>query len=161
MLELVTKSSFALLMIMRQQIIFGGGGLNAMELDGCFDHFIQLTTKIAHDDESLKVAVQHARALAGHFQNSNQATELLLKAQKSINSEVEPLRVIQDDITRWGSTYYKVDRILVLKIPIQTLTLQEKIPEYLTADDWERIAYVAKLLPPFKKLSDFLRVKSI
>ena len=114
-----------------------------------------MTTKIANDDESVKVAMQHARALAGHFQNSNQATELLLKAQISINSEVELLRVIQDDITRWGSTYYMEDCILVLKIPIQTLTLQEKIPEYLTADDWEQIAYVAKLLLPFKKLSEF------
>ena len=57
-----------------------------------------------------------ARKLVGHYKHSNVALQSLLKIQEQLG--LSPKRLIQDEPTRWNTTFYMLQRLLDLKVAV-------------------------------------------
>ena len=57
-----------------------------------------------------------ARKLVGHYKHSNIALQSLLKIQEQLG--LSPKRLIQDEPTRWNTTFYMLQRLLDLKVAV-------------------------------------------
>ena len=85
----------------------------------CVDHVLHLNAKHAYNDANLPDsgnAIKAAHSLVEYFTKSNQEHAKLLHQQRvSPNYQEErPLKMLQDDITRWWSTYRMVARLSYL-----------------------------------------------
>ena len=100
----------------------------------CTDHILQLTAVIAFSGD---VAVENfaedtsvgclkkARDLVSHTNSSTAANEKLWKAQRMINPTGFVYKLLQDVVTRWGSTFKLVERVVKLEESIKEMFLQE------------------------------------
>ncbi|KAL3856957.1 hypothetical protein ACJMK2_011663 [Sinanodonta woodiana] len=79
--------------------------LSGLDHLGCFTHTIQ----------SVMDAIVTARAIVGHFRHSTQATQQLLRIQKSLTCKdgtpYPTHRLIQDVTTCWNYTFYMPERL--------------------------------------------------
>ena len=82
------------------------GDIMEWEWIGCIDHLINLITKIAFDDESIRSTMLKARQMVTFFSHSSQANEQLDRMQHTLDPRCVPLKVINDVSTRWWSTYF-------------------------------------------------------
>ena len=65
--------------------------------------------------------------LVGHFKHSALATDKLMRKQKGLGFK-KMLHVIQETPTRWNSTFYMLQRLVLLKQPIR-LYLEDTMDE--------------------------------
>ena len=75
----------------------------------CVDHILELTTKLLSNHPSTKSFLDKIRSIVTYFKQSNAAMDKLLNEQEDVNV-AEPLRLLQDIITHWWSTYTMCDR---------------------------------------------------
>jgi len=100
----------------------------------CTDHILQLTAVKAFsgdvavanyaEDTSLG-CLKKARDLVSHINSSTAANEKLAKAQRMINPTGYVYKLLQDDITRWFSTFTLVQRVVKLEESIKEMFRQE------------------------------------
>ena len=128
----------------------------------CLAHVLELTTKLAFEDENIPGtdgAMKAARHVVGHFKSSSQATQKLLDAQAPQATVARPaLNVIQDVCTRWWSTYQMCARLLRLRFYIMELHESKVIPAHamLTDEQWKVVKSVSDLLKPFMEMQKVL-----
>ena len=100
----------------------------------CFSHTLQLAVHVA-----MKLpAVSRAIACCNHFHHSVQSTQILRSKQKSFNHPQHSL--IQEVSTRWNSSYYMMERI-VLQQQLICAALLEIKRGYLLPDKWSEICF--------------------
>ena len=104
---------------------------------------------------SVGQVIVHARKLVAFF-NKLTAGMLALKAhQKKINPDAKPLHFISDVETRWNSTYYMFERLLLLRaafcavVHMQPSLNKGLLSLELKDSDW---TVIELLLPVFKPL---------
>lgn len=90
----------------------------------CFNHTLQLAIKHCYFDVDFVDLLKKCRKIIGYFNRSNLGHEALVKAQKQLNPDGEPVDVVRDVDSRWNSTYDSMERLLRLKKPM-TLALME------------------------------------
>ena len=148
----------------------------------CTDHVLQLTAKQAFDDQSYKKVFQTVPVYPSHdvsdnydddfflmkkcrsvvevFTTSTQKMEKLLNVQRTMNiyNGKVPVKVIQDVVTRWWSTYTMLDRLVYLKPALTALVADNVIPQedILTPDEWHTITKIIDILKPFKTAQKYL-----
>lgn len=64
-----------------------------------------------------------------------------------------PLRVIQDVVTRWNSTYEMFERVLYLKDPLLSALVDSNYDVYLSISDWQMISDICDILKRFKEIT--------
>jgi hypothetical protein len=116
------------------------------------------------DDVDTSISsVKKARDLVSFVHSSCIATDKLSCAQRTLNSIVVPLKLLQDVKTRWWSTYTMIQRILDLREALElvfqeefryresqnTPTQLEKLK--LTDSDFESLHNVAYVLRPLQQ----------
>ena len=151
----------------------------------CTDHVLQLTAKQAFNDDSYQnlfqnipvytnistsrisnnnqdkfVLMKKCRSLVEVFTTSTQKMDKLLNIQSSMNvyNGKVPVKVIQDVVTRWWSTYTMLDRLVYLKQAITALIADNIISgeNILSSSEWHTIVKIIDILKPFKSAQKYL-----
>ncbi|XP_068130731.1 E3 SUMO-protein ligase ZBED1-like isoform X2 [Hyperolius riggenbachi] len=116
----------------------------------CFAHALNLIVR-----ESLKPiqeTVAKVKNVVENVHGSTIATEVLNAIQKQMG--LEELRLKQDVVTRWNSTYYMLRRFYEQKEAIiSTLTLVNPSLPTLTLDEWDIIKDACEILKPFEEVT--------
>ena len=142
----------------------------------CTDHTLQCTAKLAFEDVRYNPAVgdvsiengnvekfklmRKCRALIELFNSSCQKEELLLKQQSIMGHyrNKQPLKAIQDVVTRWWSTYSALTRLVYLKPAINSLLADKELKneQCLSDTEWKVVETVIDILKPFKSAQKHL-----
>lgn len=70
---------------------------------------------------------------------------------------VEILKVKQDVPTRWNSTFFMIQRLLRIKVPLSAaLALLDNPPPGLNSDEWFVLEDCVSVLEPIEKISTTL-----
>ncbi|XP_053568415.1 E3 SUMO-protein ligase ZBED1-like [Bombina bombina] len=120
----------------------------------CFAHTLNLIVR-----ESLKhimETVTKVKSVVEFVNRSIVATERLKATQKQMG--LAELKLKQDVVTRWNSTYYMLIRFSDQKEAIiATLALVNSSLPTLTLDEWEIIKEVCEILKPFEEVTVEIR----
>jgi len=96
--------------------------------------------------------VTKVKSVVEYVNRSTVATERLKATQKQMG--LEELRLKQDVITRWNSTYYMLKRFWLQKEAIiATIALVNPSLPTLTLDEWDMIKDVCEILKPFEEVT--------
>lgn len=95
------------------------------------------------------------RTIVTHFKHSTKSSYTLIDMQKQMNLEM--LKLKQDVRTRWNSTFYMLERLLKLKIPLSaTIRLLDSPPNNLNSNEWLLVEDAVLLLKPFENITSIL-----
>lgn len=149
----------------------------------CFSHSLQLAVEDALKLPQVSHALARCRRLVSHFHHSTKSTYLL--RQKQVDLHQEQLCLIRDVQTRWNSSYYMAERIILMQQPlsatlyairkgdlmpsdreftileeyIDTMKPVVEITEAIGGEKWVTISTVRPLL--HKLLEDYLKCKHL
>ena len=62
-------------------------------------------------------------------------------------------KLIQDEPTRWDSSYYMLERVVEQRRAISLYDADHGLPEKLSANEWQQADKVVKLLEPFQRVT--------
>ena len=97
------------------------------------------------------------RKIVGHFKHSHLAVERLNSIQKQLN--LPEHKLVQDEPTRWDSTYYLLDRLVEQRRAISLYDTDFELPEKLNSNEWQLAEKVVKLLEPMQRITKELSAK--
>ena len=118
---------------------------------------IEIKERATEDDpnKALFDLLNKCRGIVSHFKHSTKSSYSLIDMQKQMNLEI--LKLKQDVRTRWNSTFYMLERLLKLKIPLSaTLPLLDSPPNNLNSNEWLMLEDAILLLQPFEKITCIL-----
>ena len=116
---------------------------------GCFAHTLNLTVNDTISDVTeFAVLLKKVKDIISYFHKSNIAAAKLEKLQREQGNAV--LKLKQDVVTRWNSTYLMVTRFLQLKDPL-SIVLQNVTdgPDMILGSELKILEDVQKVLKPF------------
>ncbi|CAI5966512.1 unnamed protein product [Closterium sp. NIES-64] len=135
----------------------------------CLAHVINLAVKAALAVTAIRKLLKILREMASWIGYSPQRSGKFLGLQRTLNAQGNPakpkpaLKLVQDSLTRWGSTHDMVERAGVLQEPISVYFAQTqgvskadkaKLDTLrLTDADWDTLHSVKTFLSPFAKVS--------
>ena len=126
---------------------------------GCFAHTLQLAIEDGLKVPQIAKTLTVSRQLVSHFNHSLLATNALLNKQTS----TPKLKLVQDIQTRWNSSFYMLQRLLKLRVPIYTVIFDEAITKVgdrarLDIKDsyWKIIEDVIPILEPLADITEVL-----
>lgn len=121
---------------------------------GCYAHTINLIVR-----DGLKIVepiISKLRTLVGHFKRSSTAMAKLQEIQKQLGKS--PLKLLQDVVTRWNSTYYMVERIIELEEPLRTtmaLLNSTNLP-IISVEEWQLLSDIKNVLQPMEEVTKII-----
>lgn len=118
----------------------------------CVAHTLQLVIKDGFiDNAKISNLIKKSRKLVGSFKHSAKNTKMLKAVQLQLG--IPAHRMVQDEPTRWNSTYYMLKRLLEQKDAIVILSTKADININLiemTAEDWKTMKFAVDLLEIFE-----------
>ena len=90
-----------------------------------------------------------ARKLVGHYKHSNVALQSLLRIQEQLG--LSPKRLIQDEMTRWNTTFYMLERKTELKVAITATVVELEVPIELSISNWALAEKTVKILQVYEE----------
>ena len=118
------------------------------------------TSRISNNNQDKFVLMKKCRSLVEVFTTSTQKMDKLLNIQSSMNvyNGKVPVKVIQDVVTHWWSTYTMLDRLVYLKQAITALIADNIISgeNILSSSEWHTIVKIIDILKPFKSAQKYL-----
>ena len=116
----------------------------------CLAHTLQLVVKDGCQAQPAVVDLTaKARKLVGHYKHSNVALQSLLKIQEQLG--LLPKRLIQDEPTRWNTTFYMLQRLLDLKVAITAAGAELDVPIELNNSNWILEEKAVKILQIYEE----------
>ncbi|GBP76773.1 Enoyl-CoA hydratase domain-containing protein 3, mitochondrial [Eumeta japonica] len=113
----------------------------------CAVHKMQLAIRSSlNSQENIKGIKQKCKKISTHFNHSTLAQKQLHKIQDKLNQP--HLKVFQDCVTRWNSTYYMLERFLKAKDALNLYINDSEIDPILPKE-WKIIECCVELLKPF------------
>ncbi len=88
----------------------------------CFSHTLQLGVERVLKLPQIIKAIARCKKIAKHFHHSCKSSYILKEKQKSLGHK--ELVVIQEVSTRWNSSYYMVERVLLQQQPLCATLLE-------------------------------------
>lgn len=116
---------------------------------GCFAHSLNLVVQAGIVE--INDILSKVKRVVEYFRKSSQGLKRLQETQKQMN--LPDLKLKQDVITRWNSSYEMLHRLLQIKnAVISTLSIIR--PDLsLTSEDWENIQEIMPILKPFYEVT--------
>ena len=90
-----------------------------------------------------------ARKLVGHYKHSNIALQSLLKIQEQLGMPQN--RLIQDEPTRWNTTFYMLKRLLEQKKAVTAASVELEVPIEMTNANWALAEKAMKVLQVYEE----------
>lgn len=117
----------------------------------CLAHTLQLVLKDGFLD-TLRITnvVKKCKKIVGSFKHSAKNTKVLKAVQKQLGLPLHAM--VQDEPTRWNTTYHMLKRILEQKEAIILISAKNEIrlAAELTSDDWNNIEFAVDILEIFE-----------
>ncbi|GBP80773.1 Zinc finger BED domain-containing protein 4 [Eumeta japonica] len=115
----------------------------------CAVHKMQLAIRSSlNSQENIKGIKQKCKKISTHFNHSTIAQKQLHKIQDKLNQP--HLKVFQDCVTRWNSTYYMLERFLKAKDALN-LYINDSEIDPISPEEWKIIECCVELLKPFEE----------
>lgn len=115
-------------------------------------HTLNLIVNDALRTNAVSEILEKVKNIVAHFRKSSVSNEKLMSFQKQNGNQ--PLKLIQDVVTRWNSTYYMLERFSKLEIPIRTtFALLDKNFPIITIEEWTLIKELCEILRPFEEVT--------
>ncbi|GBP79288.1 Zinc finger BED domain-containing protein 4 [Eumeta japonica] len=112
-------------------------------------HKMQLAIRSSlNSQENIKGIKQKCKKISTHFNHSTIAQKQLHKIQDRLNQP--HLKVFQDCVTRWNSTYYMLERFLKAKDAL-SLYINDSEIDPILPEEWKIIECCVELLKPFEE----------
>ena len=128
----------------------------------CFSHTIQLAVQDGLKIPQISKTLGAARKLVSHFNYSVVSTNALLAKQKT-SPDSKPLKLIQDVATRWNSSFYMINRLLKLRVPVYAAIFDDTVTKpgdrvKLDIKDchWKNMEDIAPILEPMEQITEIL-----
>ena len=125
----------------------------------CYAHTLQLAIEKGLKITQISKTLGSARKLVSHFSHSVLATNSLVEKQTTLPK----LKLVQDVATRWNSSFYMMDRLLKLRIPVYGVIFDDEItkPADRTILDirdsfWAVMENICPVLEPLAEVTDLL-----
>ena len=116
----------------------------------CLAHTLQLVVKDGCLAQPAVVELTaKARKLVGHYKHSNVALQSLLRMQEQLG--LSPKRLIQDEATRWNTTFYMLERLIELKVAITATGVELEVPIELSSSHWALAEKTVKILQVYEE----------
>uniref|UniRef100_A0A1X7UWW1 Zinc finger BED domain-containing protein 4 n=1 Tax=Amphimedon queenslandica TaxID=400682 RepID=A0A1X7UWW1_AMPQE len=116
----------------------------------CFAHTLQLTIKDGIlSQRSVELMLSTSRKIVGRFKQSNVSLHALSSAQSKL--ELCQHRPVQDEPTRWNSSYYMLQWFMEQKPAILAVSTEISLPTQLTNAQWQLMGKVLQVLKPFEE----------
>ncbi|CAH1113759.1 unnamed protein product [Psylliodes chrysocephalus] len=118
-----------------------GAIMNELNLKhfGCFAHTLNLIVNHSLDIPEILSLLAKVRKVVAHFKRSALANEHIMKYQENMGNA--PLKVLQDVATRWNSTYYMLERFLLLENALKsTIAILNKDIPILSGEEWKYVS---------------------
>ena len=114
----------------------------------CIGHTLQLAVKRALEINKVRRALGRCRKCVEHFHKSTKATYKLREKQELL--KIPQHALVQDCITRWGSTLHMLQRLQEQQAAIAATLMESKdthlMPE---GSEWKIIDQLVEVLTPF------------
>lgn len=120
---------------------------------GCYAHSLNLIVTQAL--KPLEALIENVKKIVGHFKRSTTALDMLLSYQmRNMADSGQPKRLIQQVPTRWNSTFFMLQRFVLLKEALKhCIAMIEKDWPVITADEWETMNQLCIVLKPFEEVT--------
>ena len=135
-------------------------GIKKTELPaiGCIIHTLQLVIKDCIMTQRAVIdMLARSRKIVGHFKHSHLAVERLHSIQKQLN--LPEHRLMQDEPTRWDSTYNLLDCLVEQRRAISLYDSDFELPDRLNSNEWQLAEKVVKLLEPMQRITKELSAR--
>ena len=126
---------------------------------GCLAHTLQLAIEDGLKLPQISKSLGAARKLVGHFSHSALATNCLLSKQ----TDLPKLKLIQDVPTRWNSSFFMMERLLKLRVPVYSVIFDDSVTKpsdrcILDIRDsfWKVMEDVCPILEPLAEVTELL-----
>ena len=120
----------------------------------CFAHTLNLVVQEAINSEPVLSKLQEkCKHIVAHFHRSTKSSEKLRSVQQQLN--LPQLKLIQDVVTKWNSTYLMFERVITQHEAITTtLCLLDKTEMCISVEEKENISQSLTLLKPFLQATE-------
>lgn len=121
---------------------------------GCFAHTVNLVVSDGLKDEEVINLIARVKYIVGHFKRSHVATAKLIAYQQNQGTKT-PLKLLQDVSTRWNSTFYMLERLIVLEESVKATMsiINMELKHHLTMEEWIIVKQLAQILKPFESVT--------
>ena len=86
----------------------------------------------------------------GHYKHSNVALQSLLRrTEEQLGLSLK--RLIQDEPTRWNTTFYMLQRVVELRVAITAAGVELNVPVELTSSNWLLTEKAVKILQIYEE----------
>lgn len=117
---------------------------------GCLAHTLQLVVKEGVlAQRGVEDLLSCCRRIVGHFKHSNVAWHALNSIQEKLGLPMH--RPVQDEPTRWNSSYYMLSWIAEQKQGLLAVSADISLPLELTTAQWQLTEKVLHVLKPFEE----------
>ena len=119
---------------------------------GCAIHTLQLVIKdCILAQRSVSDMLARCRKIVGHYKHSHLAVERLQAIQRQLS--LPDHKLIQDEPTRWDSTYYMLERLVEQRRAISLYDTDFELPDRLHSNEWHLAERVVALLEPMQRIT--------
>lgn len=118
----------------------------------CFAHILNLVVQKAIT--VLEPIQTKVKSIVEYFHRSTVGAEKLLALQRQLRPTHNAVKLKNDVVTRWNSTYDMFRRICEIQEPVDaTIAVLQKPVESLTSQEWSTLKEVCKVLKPFESVT--------
>lgn len=115
---------------------------------GCFAHTLNLIVKDGLKTEEISKILNKIKQIVRHFKKSSKSNAKLMAYQRNVGKE--PLKLLQEVETRWNSTLYMLQRLILLEDAVKsTIALIDKQLPSISQREWLIIKNLCLILKPF------------
>ena len=119
---------------------------------GCAIYTLQLVIKdCILAQRSVSDMLARCRKIVGHYKHSHLAVERLQAIQRQLS--LPDHKLIQDEPTRWDSTYYMFEHLVEQRRAISLYDTDFELPDHLHSNEWHLAERVVALLEPMQRIT--------
>ena len=118
----------------------------------CFLHTTQLIINHSiFEQPGIKSIIKTCKDIATYYRKSPGASQEFKAIQLEHN--LPSLKLIQDIVTRWNSTYYMLDRFIVERIAVMEFQFNHQSLPQLSTQQWKQMQSLVHILHRFEQIT--------